>query len=742
MSVSTEQSSDSPILAPSSANPVAPTPLIDIAVFRKSQRGIEVASWVKRHFAKCRNLRTREEKQWNLNLSMYMGNQWVQPVQYKSDFDGFVTQLATPLGAKGKERQTINRIRPVCRTEMSKFLSRRPGASVIPSTSDDDDRSAAEAGEQVWTSTMERRDLDKELSDAIFWKVITGNGFIKVYWDESTYDKDGQVYGDVVYGAVDPYKLFFPDLMETEIQRQAYIFHAYAKPTEWCNMNYEQELKGVTLAPTCKESESIMSNAFADPRKNNEKDYDANMIYELWIKPGSWKGMPLGGRVVMIEQTIVAFDEAGLPYDHGDYPFAHFGHIMTGRFYRASIIEDLVDLQRDYNALRSQIAESRKKMAKPQLTAAKGSVVASKMTNEIGLLIEYRAGHQAPQPMPMQPIPQYVLQEVDLILRDMEDISGQHQVTKGTVPPGVTAAAAISYLQEADDTYLFTSYSSLEEAYEDIARQTLSLTVQYWDMPRKVKVCGDDQAFDWLMLSGADIKNGTDIRIEKGSALPQSKAAKQALVMDLMTNGFITPQDGLDIMEIGGAKSVVDKIQNDKRQASRENIQFKLLTDQMFMQADQQWQMKQMQAMMAQQQGDPNAADALIDPQTGMPVQQPLIIPVNSFDNHQIHIEEHNRFRRSQAYHKLTEQAKTAMESHVEMHKSTMQSDLLQQTLSQIPTDGSVPGVSGIVSGGQQPNVDPQALAAMDQQQQQGGPPSSGPPTDQGQPPSGGPPNG
>src|SRR5690606_28640892 len=98
---------------------------------------------------------------------------------------------------------------------------------------------------------------------------------------------------------------------------------------------------------------------------------------------------------------------------------------------------------------------------------------ASKMTNEIGLLVEYKLGHQAPQPLPLQQLPSHLMQHIENILRDFEDLSGQHQVTKGTVPPGVTAAAAISYLQEADDSYLFTSYSNFEDAFEDIAKQTL-----------------------------------------------------------------------------------------------------------------------------------------------------------------------------------------------------------------------------------------------------------------------------
>lgn len=676
----------------------------DVIAFRRSPEGQAVAAYVKEQFSRCKTLRTKEEKQWNINLAMYSGQQWAEVVAPEIQLNTGAL-LRTPAAAKGKQRQTINRIKSVCRTEMSKFLSRRPGASVVPSSTTDEDIAAAEAGESAWVSTMERRKLYRELAKAVFWMVISGNGFIKTYWDDNEEDTDSGMMGDVIYNSVDPYKLFFPDLKVEGIENQTYVIHAYTLPTERIKLLYEEELgdAAANLKATCVESTTILESSFANPRASDEKNYDSNMMYELWIKPGVWKGMRNGGRVLMVEDIILSYDDEGIPYDHGELPFQHLKHIPTGRFYGSSVIEELIDLQKDYNKLRSKIAEAIYKMGMPQMTAAKGSVAASRMTNEIGLLVEYKLGHQAPQPLPLQQLPAHLSQHLENILRDFEDISGQHQVTKGTVPPGVTAAAAISYLQEADDSYLFTSYSNFEEAFEDIAKQTLMLEVQFWDYPRLVKVIGEDQAFSANELSGADLKNGTDIRIERGSSLPQSKAAKQAFIMDLMTNQFITPEDGLQMLEIGGARTVLDRVQVDRRQAARENVQFHNLTEQDFLLYNQQWE-----ELMA-------TNEEPIDPETGQPVRQPPIIPVNSFDNHAVHIDEHNRFRKSQAFLMLPQATKQAMEAHVEMHKAYMQADMLQQAMSQIPTDGSTPGISGVMEGGGEEEMDPSAPGSLEQ---------------------------
>lgn len=631
-------------------------PLEELLKFRESEEGKKLVGWIKEKFVKCKNLRAKEERQWNINLAMYNGNQWIQMYQDGSPLAGRLTQLGR---SRNRETQTINRIKPIIRTEIAKFTSQKPGATVIPATDEDEDLLAAEAAEQAWISTSERRHLDNEQADAVFWMCITGNGFIKTTWDGEIYDDHSGLEGDVRYESVDPYKIFVPDLKEKDIQDQPFIFHSYVKNLEWLQLHFEAELAGKKLSPTSKEADSIMEEAFARPRTDDDTAFDSCTLYEFWVKPGNCPMLPKGGMVTMIDDTLVEVHQS-FPYEHGEYPIAHMGHIKREGFYQGSIIEDLINLQMDYNKLRSQIAESRKKMGKPQMAAQKGSISVAKMTNEIGLVVEYGLGMQPPTPLPLQQLPQYIMQEVEFILRDFEDLSGQHEVSKGQTPPGVTAATAIAYLQEADDSYILPSFKSVERATEVIARHTLLLMAEYWDVPRMVKVIGKDDAFSTMLLDRSDLKRGTDIRVEEGSALPQSKAARQAFIMDLMTNGFIDPNEGLDMLHVGGTQKLIDRIKSDKRQAQRENIKFKRLTPQDF-------QMFQ-QEMAQQMQGvDP---ESMIDPETGEPFTPPVIIPVNDWDNHDIHIEEHNRFRKTQEFEILPAEIKAEMQKHVEMHEA------------------------------------------------------------------------
>jgi hypothetical protein len=287
-----------------------------------------------------------------------------------------------------------------------------------------------------------------------------------------------------------------------------------------------------------------------------------------------------------------------------------------------------------------------------------------------------------PTPVPIQPLPNYVLQEVTQLQRDFEDISGQHQISRGESGAGVTAATALAYLGERDDAYLTTIFNSIEAGVEKIARQALSLFVQYVEEKRMIKITGSDGSFDAMMLSGSDVASGTDIKIESGSALPTSKSARQALVTEWMKMGFISPEDGLRILEMGMLKQYYNVIKIDENSAQRENLMMKKITDEIAQQVEQAWNA-----------GAQNGDIDKIDPTTGAPLQVPPVVPVNGWDNHAVHIEIHNRFRKSQAYEILPDIVKKEFQKHISIHENALmlkqqQEAMLSGVAPEEPVDG------------------------------------------------------
>jgi hypothetical protein len=632
-------------------------------------------------YHRCQTDRTAQERQWYLNLAFYYGN---QNVQFRQTAGTQQFDLYTPKAPYYRVRMVVNQVRKIVRKEISRLTAQKPNAFVVPSSTEDQDVFAAQAGEQIWDSLWRELKLNKVIRDSVFWQTVCGNGFIKSYWDSTAKDPDTDVYGAIKIDSVSPFHIFVPDLMCTDIEDQPYVIHAQIRSNSWVKQVFGLDSAGGALDEVDQGLQNVMN-----VNKNGNKK-DQTTILEIWVKPGYLPELPEGGMFTIANNKVVqGFDS--WPYEHNQYPISKMDAALTGKFYNSSIIEDLIPLQRELNRSRSQLIEAKNRASKPQLVAQKGAVDPKKITTEPGQVIEYNPGMEPPQPLPLQNIPSYVTEEINRLYDDMADISGQHDVSNGSTPPGVTAATAISFLQEQDESIIAASYSSIEEAVEKIAYQSLTYVKMYWDEPRTVKIVGIEGTFDVQIFKGSDLKGNSDIRIEAGSALPTSRAAKQAFIMDLMKMGFIPPDEGLEILEIGGINRIYERIQIDKRQAQRENLKMRSATTDLMQQHMYDW---------TQQQAD----SGKVDPQSGLTLDPPLIVPVNTWDNHEIHITMHNNYRKSQNFDSAPPEVKALFEEHVKQH---MEASMAAFT-GQLPVDpNSLPseGQDSQPGGGQGSNT-------------------------------------
>jgi len=635
-------------------NPVSPLP---------DEAAKKIISWINAQYQKMKGARMTQQRQWYINYMMYNARQYATIGQRFG-----LPEISTPRAAPWCVRQTVNLIRPMIRTEIARLTSQKPTVTAIPATTSDDDLFAAQAAEQLWQWMTYIHDFQKIMQRNSFWTSIAGTSFIKTWWDNDYTDNytklagsNEPALGDVCFGQVTPFHLFAPDLLEPEVEDQPYIFEAYTRSVTWVKQFWGIDVNANVAA----RNEIVEASYFNIPGGNDTKP-DAVLCIEAWCKPGGSEAYPEGGMFTLVGDKLFQ----GSFYSHKQFPYTKFEHIPTGKFYADSVLVDINPLQRGYNRIKSQVSEGINRTARPQFLAPQGSVDPAKVTAEPGLIILYKPSLGPIQPLPMQSIPQYVLEEMDRAKADMEDISGQHSVTRGQVPcSGITAATAISFLQEQDDGILGTTYSSIESGVEKVARQALCLAVDYYDLPRSISITGLDESFDVLELKGSDIKNGKNVRVEAGSSLPESRSARQAFLMDLVKLGVITGDQMLDMLDMGGVQKLTERVRRDLRQAQRENLKMKRITDVDF---------QQFQQDMAQ--AADSGAPGTVDPQSGMPLMDaalpgtfPPMVPVNDWDNHQVHIATHNDFRKSQEFEFLPAFVKDQFQKHVQAHMTALQ---------------------------------------------------------------------
>ncbi len=602
----TLMTSESTSAEPEVTQPTSPRSVVDEK---------KLLAWALDQHKRCKQDRLSVERQWYLNLAFYFGRQNVRMIQTAASATGF--RLNEPKAPPWRVRIVVNKVRPMVRTILAKTNSSKPKFTVVPATTEDNDMNSARVAEQVFNSVYASKNVKRVLRRASWWTTICGTAYIKDYWDPNAIDKVSMQRGDMDIEHVSPFHLYVPDLLEEDIEKQPYVIHQTMKSLEWVQQAYGVKVK----APNVKSTNDILEDSFLNMvGAQNTQRSDNVLMLEFWIKPGN-KLMPNGGMVTIVGEQIVQLTDQ-YPYLHADFPFTKLDFIESGKFYADSVITDIIPIQREYNRTRSQIIEAKNLMGKPKLVAQKGSINPNQITSEPGQVILYTPGFEAPRPLPAAPLPAHVMQEVQQLQDDMDDISGQHDISRGKNPAQVTAATALSFLQEQDDTKLSDAITSIEEGVEKLGRHILSHVSQYWTTERTVQVVGADGSFDAQVYKGAALGGNLDVRVEAGSALPQSKAAKQAFVMDLIKLFPQYADKGLELLEIGGIERIYEDYLTDKRQAQRENIKMTAGED---------------------------------------------VIP-NDFDNHAVHIEIHNTFRKSQEFESLDEETKQKFQMHIDVH--------------------------------------------------------------------------
>lgn len=650
---------------------VAATPdMLQVILRQKEDKAL--AQWTEEQFKKMKQARITTERQWYLNLAFYFGRQYVQFLGAGLGGNSSI-KLITPKAPPWRVRLVVNRVRPIIRTEIAKLTAQRPTAYVVPASGEDQDKAAAKAAEQIWNAAYRDLEVHKLVRRSLWWGTICGNAYIKSYWDQS--GEGGQ--GSVKMEVVSPFHVFVPDLSVEEIEEQPYIIHSTIK-----DIGYVKRTYGIDVTASMAAEDEILDQTFMNIQTDaNVNKKDSVLCHEVWIKPGGHKLFPAGGLLTVIGGQVVQRMD-NFPYPHGEYPFAKFDHVQTGKYYSDSVVTDLIPLQRELNRTRSQIVEAKNLMSKPQLLAAKGSVEPRKITSEPGQVVLYQPGLPPPTPLPLQALPSYVLQEVDRLVQDMDDVSGQHEITRGQNPSQVTAFSALSYLQDQDESKLASSIASVEEYVEKVARLYLKYVVYFWDLPRTVRVVGRDKMVDAAAWKGSDLRGNTDIRVEHGSAIPLGKQQKQAFLLDLFKLGALDPSMLFELLEMNDLHDANSEFLVDKQQATRENILMSELGAQM----------------------PPEIMQPQTDPMTGqqIPPQIPQIFLPHDYDNHEAHILHHNNFRKSQEFDQAPDIVKQIFAHHVMLHQYALMGGTA-------PTSGMMPGEQGPPIGGQQAQAAPPA---------------------------------
>jgi len=623
------------------------------------------------------------EAQWKMNLAFYKGRQYV----YYNRSARRLEQLPVEDGEKPRYRVRIvnNQIAPGAHSLLAKFTKTKPVINATPTSGSDADHKAATVADKLLEHWWTDFNMDDKLAEALLWGIVAGQGFWKITWDPEAGSQmrfllgpDGQpitdtpladlfraelgnagvqpqeqvVYlGDIKVEAISPFDVYLDDTAKTFDECKYAICVHYMTPEEvkkkW---GFEPKADSVGV-----QQDSLLPYAnFRNSEPNVVAVYAAYMIPQATI--------PNGRYVVWVDEKIVE-DEAW-PYPIDKLPLVKFPGIRTpGSVYDGSVVEQAIPIQKDLNKTLSQIIEYKNLTLKPRVWAPVGSLAGVRITSEPGAIYEYNmiGDRGKPEVEQLPSMPPYVFDHLDRIRNDLRDVFGIVDITEGTPPPNVEAGIAIDLLQEMATDRLAPTIVLIERGLVRAGEIMLSYAQKYYQEPRILKIQGSGSHAKAKRFNQADLQGGVSISVETGSALPRTRAGRQARILDYVDRGVIRPDQAYKYLDIADLEGLAGQFAADEDLAYREHDRL-LAGDSINMMA-----MQQAIAMVQSGQAVDDSGEVLQDPEAIQQYVETEALRPLPFENLQVSLDVHGNFMKSQEFEVLPPEVQSKFITHYEL---------------------------------------------------------------------------
>lgn len=651
------------------------------------QTGSISAAEVKKRWERGQKAVRRLVMAYKLNAAMVAGDQWLfvqnGPSQALQEFprDNDRTQL------------TVNRVLAATRTIMAK-LHRRPLVfSVIPTSADDAAVMAAHLAESVLDDAAREHDWEGLRAQADFLAWLGGTSVISTDWDAQagTPLDDGAYDGDTCEKVSSISQVAFPPGTH-DAERASWWIRAVVMPTTEARDLYQ--MADEPAADVNSDATNIDPNRRTVTGGLGISPEKSCIVYTYYERPS----MRSQGQVaVVIGDKVV--QKRGWPFPFKDRLNCAIirESPIPEHWAGDTVMTAAVKVQVPFNAAWSNLIEHLKLASNARLLVPEQSLdQMGELTDEAGEQLVWDGTTKPPQYLSPPGLPEWVVQLPTMLGKELDDLLGTQEISRGASPANVQSGLGLSILAEQADTPLAAMAVASGRAWGNVATMNLQLYKENVtaDRPARVDAPGMRSHTKWW--SGEDLLEQTTATVPNDSVVPRSRAAQQAFAVRLWELGLT--KDPRVVAQLGDFPDQSDLLQAldpDTAKAERENHDLTL----------------------------------------GI-----VCIPA-SFDDDQKHIKSHDDFRKTQRYEDMADQERQVVDKHVQAHELQAEEKAGRQAqvaglgnpqLAAMPMSGhpAPPPPNATDIGGTPTNEPPQPLSPQGDQMlnpSQPAPPAPGP---------------
>lgn len=561
-------------------------------------------------------------------------------------------------GTRDAERQriTINRIRPAMNSLTGRLTAKPLRFEDRPTAADDATVAGAKLGENVLNTAHDVQDWESVRAAEIRYAYYGHVSLVYLDWDGAggevlEYDEANEKVvgtGEIQLAAL-PITDFRLAPGVRDGYKSPYWISGIAMPVDEAKRRWKLKKKP--------EPDALMGRSAIQRQllaNSGRGDSDSCLVLTYWQPPSEESGD--GWVATVIGEEIVGDGPHDWPFPFKEQNFALFPQFETDVWTADTVLNDAIAPQYAYNCLWSANVEAAKLAGTPYLAMDSLTVdLNDDTTDEPGSTLEYPVGSNPPLWVTAPGPSRGLLNLVGELDRILDDALSSHAVSRGDVNVNRTPASSIAQLAEKDDTPLGRFAHMQAAGWSRLGRLILKTYEDKVTELREVPVMAQGSAVATSRWNGEMLRGQTDVSVPLEVTKPFSRVAARLQATELiqiLPPGTIAPAKLMEMWDIDPEDSL-ETLYPDVARAKRENVKLMAGT-----------------------------------------VCYPAM-----FDNHGVHMSEHNAFRKSAAYEEAHPQIKMLIDDHVKTHEMFE----AEQMNAQLKREQAMQGAAGMAQADEPP---------------------------------------
>lgn len=392
--------------------------------------------------------------------------------------------------------------------------------------------------------------LDANMRQVLEYSLLFGEGFIECVWNRSLGELYAVTENDAghqvpVYSGDCESHIYTPNhVVRPYSGNDWYILRRKVNKFDLCANNPEKEQDILAVS-----NDSVRFSIELDTLNINKRDANSVYLYTFYHK--RTPACPEGRLTTFLTADCVLFDGA-LPYK--DIPVNRLVPVeRNGTNFGHSVMFDILPLQQNLDILYSTVATNHAAFGVNRIIAPANSGVTSSMLAGGLDLITYTntADGGRPEVLQLCATPPEIFNQMQIIVTDMERISGVNSVVRGESPGANISGAALNLLQQTSVQFANSLIANYIGCIEDLGTNVVNILKSYAKTERIIEVVGKSNTINSQSFKSDDISDINRVVVEVGNPMSHTIAGRVALADSLLEKGLVDARSYIQVVETG-----------------------------------------------------------------------------------------------------------------------------------------------------------------------------------------------